>query len=172
MVDSQSRSSSHQARVLGEGDEEEKEAGAPKLVSTCWGCLEANYDPKYNISTLKKLPSRGLASCLQWRRRPPLISQLPLNFASLSSPSSLAKSHTFLVGVWKIIKDLARSALATVPGRRRRVLFLVWLKNRRIFSLRFLCFSCNAHDSGGIFCLRNWKNLELLQDFKASRCGK
>ena len=34
MVDSQSRSSSHQARVLGEGDEEEKEAGAPKLVST------------------------------------------------------------------------------------------------------------------------------------------
>ena len=35
MVDSQSRSSSHQARVLGAGGEEEKEAGALKLVSTC-----------------------------------------------------------------------------------------------------------------------------------------
>ena len=35
MVDSQSCSSSHQARVLGAGGEEEKEAGAPELVSTC-----------------------------------------------------------------------------------------------------------------------------------------
>ena len=35
MVDSQSRSSSHQARVLGAGGEEVKEAGAPELVSTC-----------------------------------------------------------------------------------------------------------------------------------------
>ena len=35
MVDSQSYSSSHQARVLGVGGEKEKEAGAPKLVSTC-----------------------------------------------------------------------------------------------------------------------------------------
>ena len=35
MVDSQSRSSSHQARALGASDEEEKEAGAPKLVSIC-----------------------------------------------------------------------------------------------------------------------------------------
>ena len=34
MVDSQSRSSSHQARVLGAGDEEEEEAGASELVST------------------------------------------------------------------------------------------------------------------------------------------
>ena len=31
------------------------------------------------------------------------------------------------------------------------MLFLVRLKNRRIFSLRSLCLSCNAHDSGGIF---------------------
>ena len=75
----------------------------------------------------------------------------------LFSPSSLANSCTFLVGVWRIIKDLARSALATVPGRRRRVLFLVRLKNRRTFSLRFLCLSCNAHDSGGIFCSRKVK---------------
>ena len=35
MVDSQSRSSSHQACALGAGDEEEEEAGAPELVSTC-----------------------------------------------------------------------------------------------------------------------------------------
>ena len=34
MVDSQSRSGSYQARVLGAGDEEEKEAEASKLVST------------------------------------------------------------------------------------------------------------------------------------------
>ena len=35
IVDSQSRSSSHQARVLGVGGKEEKEAGALELVSTC-----------------------------------------------------------------------------------------------------------------------------------------
>ena len=34
MVDSQSRSSSYQARVLGAGVEDEDEAGAPELVST------------------------------------------------------------------------------------------------------------------------------------------
>ena len=85
------------------------------------------------------------------------ISIAPLNFASLSSPFSLANSCTFLVGVWRIIKDLARSALATIPGRRRRVLFLVQLKNKRTFSLCFLCLSCNAHDSGSIFCSRKVK---------------
>ena len=31
------------------------------------------------------------------------------------------------------------------------MLFLVQLKNRRIFSLRSLCLSCNAYDLGGIF---------------------
>ena len=35
MVDLQSRSSSHQVCALGAGDEEEKEARAPELVSTC-----------------------------------------------------------------------------------------------------------------------------------------
>ena len=35
MVDSQSRSSSHQTRAFGAGDEEEKEARALELVSTC-----------------------------------------------------------------------------------------------------------------------------------------
>ena len=35
MVDSQSRLGNHQARVLGASGEEEKEAGAPELVSTC-----------------------------------------------------------------------------------------------------------------------------------------
>ena len=85
------------------------------------------------------------------------ISIAPLNFVSLSFPSSLANSCTFLVGVWRIIKDLARSALATVPGRRRRILFLVRLKNRKISNHHFLCLSCNAHDSGGIFCSRKVK---------------
>ena len=82
---------------------------------------------------------------------PSNISIAPLNFASLSSPSSLANSCTFLIGVWRIIRNLARFALATVSGRRRRVLFLVRLKNRRIFSFRSLCLSCNAYDLGGIF---------------------
>ena len=76
------------------------------------------------------------------------ISIAPLNFASLSSPSFLANSCMLLIGVLRIIKNLARSALAMVPGRRRRVLFLVRLKNRRILSL-----CCNAHDSGDIFLL-------------------
>ena len=35
MVDSQSRSISNQARMLGAGDEEEEEAGVPELVPTC-----------------------------------------------------------------------------------------------------------------------------------------
>ena len=35
MMDSQSHSSSHQARVLGAGGEEEKEAETPELVFTC-----------------------------------------------------------------------------------------------------------------------------------------
>ena len=35
MVDLQSRSSSNQARVLGAGGEEEGDARAPELVSTC-----------------------------------------------------------------------------------------------------------------------------------------
>ena len=65
------------------------------------------------------------------------ISIAPLNFASLSSPSSLANSCTFLVGVWWIIKNLARSALATVSGQRRRILFLVQLKNRKILASIF-----------------------------------
>ena len=34
-MDSQSRSSSNQAHALGAGGEEEGEAGAPELVSTC-----------------------------------------------------------------------------------------------------------------------------------------
>ena len=101
------------------------------------------------------------------------ISIAPLNFASLSSPSSLANSCTFLIDVLRIIRNLARSALATIPGWRRRVLFLIWLENRRNLSLRSLCLSYNAHDSGGIFFVQGkWKNLELLQGSKASGCGR
>ena len=105
------------------------------------------------------------------------ISIAPLNFASLSSPSSLTNSYMLLIGIRKIIRNLARYALATVPGRRRRVFFLVRLKNRRILSLCSLCLSCNAYDSGGIFCFfffvqGKWKDLELLQNSKAGRCGR
>ena len=179
MVDSQSRSSSHQARMLGAGDKEEKEAGTPELVSPCWGHLEANYYPESNIST-----RNGGDSPQGSRQLPAMAETTPfdmsiahLNFASLSSLSSLANSYTFLVGVWRIIKDLAQSVLATVPGQMRRILFPVQLKNKKIFSLHFLCLSCNAYDSGGIFSSRKFffffkKNLELLQDSRASRCGK
>ena len=85
------------------------------------------------------------------------ISIASLNFASLSSPSSFANSCTFLIGVRRIVKNLARSALATVPGQRRRMLFLVRLKNRRILSLCSLCLNCNAHDSGSTFCSKKKK---------------
>ena len=34
------------------------------------------------------------------------------------------------------------------------MLFLVRLKNKRIFNLRSLCLSCNAHDSGSIFLFK------------------
>ena len=101
------------------------------------------------------------------------ISIASLNFASRSSPSSLANSCTFLIGVRRIVRNLAWFALATVPGRRRRVLFLVRLKNRRIFSLYSLYLSCNDYDSGGIFFVQGeWRNLELPQSSKASGCGR
>ena len=122
-----------------------------------------------------------LGSCLHGSRQlptmagtaPPNISIASLNFASLFSLSSLANSCTFLAGVWRIIRNLAWSALATVPGRGRRVLFLVQLKNRRIFSLCSVCLRCNAHESDGIFFVQGeWRNLELPQSFKASGCGR
>ena len=100
-----------------------------------------------------------LGSCLHGSRQLPSmagmapydISIASLNFASLSSYSFLANSCIFFIGIWRIIRNLARFVLTTVPGRKRRVLFLVRLKNRRIFSLCSLCLSRNAHDSGGIF---------------------
>ena len=49
MMDSQSRSSSNQACTLGASDEEEEEAEAPGLVSTCRGRLVANSYPEANI---------------------------------------------------------------------------------------------------------------------------
>ena len=104
------------------------------------------------------------------------ISIAPLNFASLSSPSSLANSYMLLIGIRKIIRNLARYALATVPGQRRRVFFLVRLKNRRILSLCSLCLICNAYDSSGIFFFffvqGKWKDLELLQSSKVGECGR
>ena len=66
MVDSQSRLSSLYAHMLGAGSNEEEEAGASELVSTCSGSPEANPDLPCNIGTPRKSPSVGLAICLQW----------------------------------------------------------------------------------------------------------
>ena len=82
-----------------------------------------------------------------------------LNFVSLSSPSSLANSCTFLVGVWRNIGNLVQFVLATILGRRRRVLFLVRLKNKRVFSPSSLCLRCNAHGSGGILFVQGEKRV-------------
>ena len=95
-----------------------------------------------------------------------------LNFVSLSSPSSLANYCTFLVGIWRNIGNLVQFALATVLGRRRRVLFLVRLKNRRDFSPNSLFFNYNAHDSGGILLSKKRGNLELPKSSKANGCGE
>ena len=93
-----------------------------------------------------------------------------LNFVSLSSPSSLANSCTFLVGIWRNIRNLVQFVLATILGRRRRVLFLVRLKNRRDFSPNSLCLSCNAHGSDDILLSKKRGNLELPKSSKANRC--
>ena len=53
-----------------------------------------------------RFPAVSLAAC-NGGDGPSDISIAPLNFASLFSPSSFANSCTFLVGVWRIIKDLA-----------------------------------------------------------------
>ena len=148
MVGSHSRLSSLQASALGAGGDEEKEVGASELVSTCRGYPEANLAYHTMSVLLRSCPSseldiRGIA--------PSDVIIAALNFASLSSPSFLANSCTFLIGVWRNIRSLVQFALAMVLGRRKRVLFLVQLKNRRIFSLCSVCLRCNAHNSGGIF---------------------
>ena len=169
MMDPQPRLSSHQARMLSTGDEEEEEAKALELVPTCWGHFGAYSYPEANICTPKKSPPRSLASRLQWRRwSPSNIPIVSLNFTSLSSPSSLANSYTFLIGAWRHIKDLARPTLATVPGRRRRVFFLVQLKDRRIFGLCFLCLSYDAHNLGSIFGSWKWEKLGTPTGFQGS----
>ena len=165
MVDSQPCSSSDRARTLDTSDEEEEKAEAPKSVPTCWGHPGAYSYPEANICTPKKSPPRSLASRLQWRKwSPSNISIASLNFASLSSPSSLANSYTFLISVWRLVMDLAQLAPATVLGRKRRVLFLAWLKDRKIFGLCFLCLSCDAYKSSGILGSWKWENLESPQD--------
>ena len=89
-----------------------------------------------------------------------------LNFTSFSSPSSLANSCAFLIGIWRNIRNLVRFALATVLGQRRRVLFLVWLKNRRNFSPNSLCLSCIAHGSGGILFIQEERKLGTSEEFQ------
>ena len=151
MVDSQPRSSSNRASMDGADDGKEEEMEVLELVPTCWGYPEAYSYPEANIYTPKKSSLRSLVSCLQWRRWPcSNISIASLNFASLSSPSSLANSCTFLISVWRLIKSLTQSTPATVPGQRMRVFFLTRLKGRKIFGLCFLCLSCDIQDLDGI----------------------
>ena len=88
------------------------------------------------------------------------ISITPLNFASLSSPSSLANSCTSLVDVWRIIKDLTRSELATVPGQRRRTLFLVWLKNRRVLAPAFFASAATPKIQAAFFVQEDEKTYD------------
>ena len=94
---------------------------------------------------------RNLASRLQWRRwSPSNISITSLNFALLSSPSSLANFCTFLISVWRLVMDLMQLVLSTIPGQRKRVLFLTRLKDRKIFGLCFLCLNYDAYKSSDI----------------------
>ena len=137
--------------------------GASELVSTCGGYPEANLAYHTMTVLLRSRPSsepdiRGIA--------PSDVIIAALNFASLSSPSFLANSCTFLIGVWRNIRSLVQFALATVLGRRRRVLFLVRLKNRRVFSPNSLCLSCNAHGSGGILFVQGEKKLGTSAEFQ------
>ena len=100
MVDSQFRSSSNWARMLGIGDGEEEEAKALGLVPTCWGHHGVYSYPEANICTPKKIvlqKSRQLLAMAEVALFN--ISIASLNFASLSSPSSLANSYTFLISV-------------------------------------------------------------------------
>ena len=172
MVDSQFRSSSNWARMLGIGDGEEEEVKALRLVPTCWGHHGAYSYPEANICTPKKIVLQKSRQLLTMAEVAPFnISIASLNFASLSSPSSLANSCTFLISVKRFIKDLTQSAPATVPDRSRRVLFLARLKDRKIFGLCFLCLSCDAHNLSGIFgSWRERRNLEFLHDSGAWRC--
>ena len=69
-------------------------------------------------------------------------------------------------------KCLLQSMPATVPGWRRSVFFLAWLKGRKIFGLCFLCLSYDVQDLGGI--LGSWRveNLEFLQNSGVCRCER
>ena len=113
MVDSQSRSNSNWARTLGIDDEEEEEAKAPELVSTCWGHPGANSYLEANIYTPKKSSCRSLASCLQWWRWPPLISQLlpSISLHFLPLPFWPTPAHSWLAfggssRTWRNLRQL------------------------------------------------------------------
>ena len=153
MVDSQPHSINNRASADSTGDKKGKEAGAPKLVPTCWGHPGAYSYPKANICTPKKSSSRSLASCSQWRRWPPLISQLlpstSLHFLSLPLLPIPAHSwlafggssrawrdlrllrslveggeSSFLPG-WKVGKSLASASFAPAATSRIQAAFLV-----------------------------------------------
>ena len=139
------------------------------MVSTCGGCPEANLAHPMMSVLLGSRPPRVPS----FAYKPATVGMAPsdvtivtLNFASLSSPSSLANSYAFSIGIWRNIRNLVRFALATVLGRRRRVLFLVRLKNRKDFSPNSLCLGCNTHGSGGILFIQEERKLGTSEEFK------
>ena len=147
------------------------------MVSTCGGCPEANL-AHYTMSILlgscpPHVPSLQEVALYMSRRLPATAGMAPSdvtiaapNFVSLSSPSSLANSCTFLVGVWRNIGNLVQFALTKVLNRRRKVLFLVQLKNRRDFSPNSLCLNCNAHGSDGILFIQEERKPGTSKEFQ------
>ena len=138
------------------------------MVSTCGGCPEANLAHHTMSVLLRRRLSHVPPFTCNGGMAPSDVTIATLNFASLSSPSSLANSCTFLIGDWRIIRNLARFVLAMVLGRRRRVLFLVRLKNKRVFSPSSLCLRCNAHGSGGILFVQGEKRVPRLMGVEDS----
>ena len=173
MVDSQPRSSSNRASMDGTGDEKEKEVEAPELVPTCWGYPKAYSYPKPNICTTKKSSLRSLANCLQWRRWPPLISQLlpltSLHFLPLPLQPTPAHSWLAFGGSSRAWRNLRLLQFLVEGGEFS---FLPDWKVGKIFGLCFLCLSCNVQDLGDI--LGSWReeNLEFLQNSWVCSCER
>ena len=121
--------------------------------------MRCRYFQEVALHVSRRLPATvGMA--------PPDVMVVALSFASLSSPSSLANSCAFSIGVRRNIRNLVRSTLATILGRRGRVLFLVRLKNRRDFSPNSLCLSCSTHGSGGILFIQEERKLGTSEEFQ------
>ena len=130
-----------------------------------------NWFPLADV-TLKRTLIQKLISVLL-KNRPPEVSSAAC--IGEDSPLFLLTAKCPAIKVrFKLCrtKSLMQSTPATVPGWRRKVFFLAWLKGRKIFGLYFLCLSCDVQDLGGI--LGSWRveNLEFLQNSRVCRCER